>query len=154
MVFIIFYMAENNKSLKLENQLCFALYVCSKEIIRNMKPFLEDLGLTYTSYITLMALWEKDGIPVNELGSQLYLDSGTLTPLLKKMEKDGFIIRKRSEQDERTVIISLTEKGRSVKISCADIRSKMSGKTTITHEDVEEILPKLHGLISCLTNNK
>lgn len=144
-------MDTNNEQLKLENQLCFALYVCSKEIIRCMKPYLEKIGLTYTSYIALMGLWEEDGISVNELGNKLYLDSGTLTPLLKKMEKDGLIVRKRSEKDERTVIISLTEKGRAIKISCADVRSKVSGNVAITHETVQEILPKLHNLISALT---
>lgn len=144
-------MDTNNEQLKLENQLCFALYVCSKEIIRCMKPYLEKIGLTYTSYIALMGLWEEDGISVNELGNKLYLDSGTLTPLLKKMEKDGLIVRKRSEKDERTVIISLTEKGRAIKISCADVRSKVSGNVAITHETVQEILPKLHKLISALT---
>ena len=144
-------MDTNNEQLKLENQLCVALYVCSKEIIRCMKPYLEKIGLTYTSYIALMGLWEEDGISVNELGNKLYLDSGTLTPLLKKMEKDGLIVRKRSEKDERTVIISLTEKGRAIKISCADVRSKVSGNVAITHETVQEILPKLHNLISALT---
>ena len=144
-------MDSKNEPLKLENQLCFALYVCSKEIIRCMKPYLEKIGLTYTSYIALMGLWEEDGISVNELGNKLYLDSGTLTPLLKKMEKDGLIVRKRSEKDERTVIISLTEKGRAIKISCADVRSKVSGNVAITHETVQEILPKLHNLISALT---
>ncbi|MCR4626232.1 MAG: MarR family transcriptional regulator [Treponema sp.] len=144
-------MDSKNEPLKLENQLCFALYVCSKEIIRCMKPYLEKIGLTYTSYIALMGLWEEDGISVNELGNKLYLDSGTLTPLLKKMEKDGLIVRKRSEKDERTVIISLTEKGRAIKISCADVRSKVSGNVAITHETVEDILPKLHALISSLT---
>ena len=144
-------MDSNNEQLKLENQLCFALYVCSKEIIRCMKPYLEKIGLTYTSYIALMGLWEEDGISVNELGNKLYLDSGTLTPLLKKMEKDGLIVRKRSEKDERTVIISLTEKGRAIKINCAEVRSKVSGNVAITHETVEDILPKLHALISSLT---
>ena len=79
--------------LNLDNQLCFALYVCSKEIIRIYKPYLDPLGLTYTGYITMMALWEKDGVLVKDLGSRLFLDSGTLTPLLKKMEKEGFLTR-------------------------------------------------------------
>ena len=84
----------------LDNQLCFALYVCSKEIIRKYQPLLEPLGLTYTSYITLMCLWEKDNVSVKELGKRLFLDSGTLTPLLKKMEGQGLVLRTRSKKDE------------------------------------------------------
>ncbi|MBP5272403.1 MAG: MarR family transcriptional regulator, partial [Clostridia bacterium] len=79
--------------LKLDNQLCFSLYVCSKEVIKRYKPLLEPYGLTYTGYITMMALWEKDNVNVKELGSRLFLDSGTLTPLLKKLEAQGYVER-------------------------------------------------------------
>lgn len=103
-----------NEALKLDNQICFALYVCSKEVIKKYKPLLDDLGLTYTGYITLLALWEKDNISVNKLGERLYLDSGTLTPLLKKLESKGLITRKRGE-DERIVYIRLTDEGRQLK---------------------------------------
>jgi len=141
-------MQGNDDSLKLENQICFALYVCSKEIIRTMKPFLAKLGLTYTAYIVLLALWEKDHISVNELGNRLYLDSGTLTPLLKKMEKDGFVVRKRSEKDERTVIISLTEKSQAIKADCAANRTKMLCENALATKEGVEILPRLHNLLS------
>lgn len=111
--------------LKLDNQICFALYVCSKEIIKKYRPFLEPLGLTYTGYITLLALWEKDKISVKELGEKLYLDSGTMTPLLKKLEKDGLLTRHRSEKDERSVMVELTQKGRELKQKAAEIPVKM-----------------------------
>ena len=97
--------------LKLDNQLCFAVYVASKEIIKQYKPFLDPLGLTYTQYITLLALWEKSDISVKELGQRLFLDSGTLTPLLKKLEAMNLIERVRSSDDERLIIVSLTKKG-------------------------------------------
>ena len=101
--------------LKLDNQLCFAVYVASKEIIKQYKPFLDPLGLTYTQYITLLALWEKSDISVKELGQRLFLDSGTLTPLLKKLEAMNLIERVRSSDDERLIIVSLTKKGLDLK---------------------------------------
>ena len=104
---------EDFNPLALDNQLCFALYVCSKEIIRKYNPLLEPLGLTYTAYITLLCLWEKDNVPVKELGNRLFLDSGTLTPLLKKMETQGLVTRTRNEKDERTVYIQLTKEGKA-----------------------------------------
>ena len=106
---------ENNQLLKLDNQLCFALYVCSKEVIKKYKPLLEPLGLTYTGYIALLALWENDNVTVKELGERLYLDSGTLTPVLKKLESAGYIERRRGEKDERTVRIILTKEGEALK---------------------------------------
>jgi len=101
--------------LKLDNQLCFALYVTSKEVIKKYKPLLDPLGLTYTAYITLLALWEQDHITLKELGQRLYLDSGTLTPLLKKLEAKGLLIRQRSPKDERRVYIILTQQGKALK---------------------------------------
>ena len=106
---------------KLDNQLCFALYVCSKEAVRKYKPYLDPFGLTYTGYITMMCLWEKDGVNVKELGKRLFLDSGTLTPLLKKLEGQGYVERKRDSHDERNMIVSLTEKGQELKKEAADI---------------------------------
>lgn len=88
-------------SLKLENQLCFPLYACSKEVVKKYRPLLDELDITYTQYITMMVLWEKKEINVRDLGKILYLDSGTLTPLLKKLEKKGYISRKRNSEDER-----------------------------------------------------
>lgn len=104
----------NDELLKLDNEVGFALYACSKGLIRKYNPVLERLGLTYTSYLVMLALWEQDGVSVSELGKKLYLDSGTLTPLLKKMEKQGLLLRRRDEEDERVVLIALTPKGRGL----------------------------------------
>lgn len=134
----------------LDNQLCFALYVCSKEIIRKYKPYLDPLGLTYTSYITMMALWEKDGVLVKDLGSRLFLDSGTLTPLLKKMEKDGFICRTHSTDDERSIIITLTQKGRELKEKCRDIPKNVACCAKLSKENAEIIRTYLHSIMKCI----
>lgn len=101
----------NYDALKLKNQLCFPLYAVSKEVTRLYKPFLDPLNLTYTQYITMMVLWENDGLNVKSLGEKLFLDSGTLTPLLKKLEIQGLLTRTRSKDNERNVFINLTEKG-------------------------------------------
>ncbi len=106
---------DREHTLQLDNEMGFALYACSKELIRKYAPVLEQLELTYTSYLAMLALWERDGLCVSDLGRRLYLDSGTLTPLLKKMEKQGLVERRRSEEDERTVRIFLTEKGRALR---------------------------------------
>ncbi|MDF2472397.1 MAG: transcriptional regulator [Anaerocolumna sp.] len=125
----------NYDKLKLDRQLCFPLYVTSKELIKNYKPLLDPLGITYTQYITFMALWEEDNITVKELGQKLYLDSGTLTPLLKKMELQGFITRERSTTDERTVYIKLTEKGLELRDKAAHIPDKMVACLPVSMEE-------------------
>ena len=121
--------------LKLENQLCFPLYACSKEIIRQYKPFLDEIDLTYTQYIAMMVLWEKKRMNVKELGESLYLDSGTLTPLLKKLESKGLITRKRSDKDERNLIATITEEGEKLKEQAVDIPFEMAGCTNLTAEE-------------------
>ena len=98
----------------LENQLCFRLYSASKEIVRRYKPFLDPLGLTYTQYIAMMAIWSAESMSVKELGAQLGLDSSTLTPVLKKLQSDGYITRERSTEDERVMIATLTDEGRDL----------------------------------------
>ena len=133
--------------LKLDNQLCFPLYVCSKEIVRKYKPFLDELDITYTQYITLMALWEKGVLSVNELGKQLYLDSGTLTPLLKTLEAKGFVVRKRDTDDERNVIISLTDEGLQLRERAVAIPAKMGACLNIKPEDAAELYRILHTLM-------
>jgi DNA-binding MarR family transcriptional regulator len=125
----------NYDMLKLENQLCFPLYACSKEIIRKYKPFLDPLGLTYTQYITLMALWEEDNVTVKSLGEKLYLDSGTLTPLLKKMEGQNFIKRVRSADDERNVYIKLTEAGNLLKDKASSVPEEIGKCVSVSHEE-------------------
>jgi DNA-binding MarR family transcriptional regulator len=103
------------EALVLDNQLCFALYAASRRVIQLYTPLLEPLDLTYTQYVTLMVLWEENRLPVKELGQRLMLDSGTLTPLLKKMEQKGLVTRRRSKEDERSVLVEITEKGRTLK---------------------------------------
>lgn len=107
--------------LKLDYQVCFKLYVASKEIIRKYNPLLEELDLTYTQYITMLALWEKDQISVKELGEKLYLDSGTLTPLLNKLKSKGLINKVKQEKDGRELILLLTKKGIELKKKALNI---------------------------------
>ena len=97
-------MNDKYDAIKLENQICFPLYACAKEIVRRYKPFLDELDLTYTQYITMMVLWEEKEMNVKELGKRLYLDSGTLTPVLKRLEQKGLVIRKRNSKDERAKV--------------------------------------------------
>ncbi len=113
-------------ALKLKNQICFPLYACSREIIKQYKPFLDEIDLTYTQYIAMMVLWEKKSLTVKELGHCLFLDSGTLTPLLKKMEGKGLITRKRSETDERNLIVTITEKGEQLKEKAVKIPQQIA----------------------------
>ena len=125
--------------IRLENQLCFPLYVCSKEIVRRYKPYLDELNLTYTQYIAMMVLWEEREVTVTELGKQLFLDSGTLTPLLKKLEQKGFVTRKRMESDERNVCISITDKGDRLKEEAVKIHEKMSCCISLNPEEVKTL---------------
>jgi len=113
--------------LKLDYQVCFKLYVASKEIIRKYTPLLEKLDLTYTQYITMLALWEKDQISVKELGEKLYLDSGTLTPLLNKLKSKGLIDKTKQEKDGRELILSLTKKGIELKEKALNIPEAIAG---------------------------
>ena len=101
--------------LKLENQICFPLYAAAKEIVRKYKPILDELDLTYTQYIAMMVLWEKEKVSVKELGEKLYLDSGTLTPVVKSLEQKGYVARARPPSDERVLQVALTDKGRDLK---------------------------------------
>ena len=134
--------------LKLENQLCFPLYVCSKEIVRRYAPFLEPLGLTYTQYITLMALWEYGSMSVKDLGSKLHLDSGTLTPLLKKLEEKDYVRRVRSKDDERSVTIELTDKGIALKDEAKKIPESMGSCINITYEEFVTMQSLLNKIIN------
>ena len=130
---------EKYDCLKLENQLCFPLYACSKEIVRKYTPFLNALDLTYTQYIALMVLWEKKETTVSELGRCLYLDSGTLTPLLKKLESKGLLTRKRSAEDERTVIVTVTDAGMALREKALEIPPQVGSCVRLSKEDAEEL---------------
>ena len=130
---------ENYHPLKLENQVCFPLYVIAKEIIGLYRPFLDELQITYSQYLVMMVLWEKDGLTVNQVGEKLYLDSGTLTPLLKKLEIKGFVIRKRKKEDERVVEVFLADQGRTLQQKACEIPAKMQEKLNLTTEDLLEL---------------
>ena len=133
--------------LRLENQLCFPLYACARETIKLYKPYLDELDLTYTQYIAMMVLWEKKSVTVKELGAVLHLDSGTLTPLLKKMEAKGLLSRRRSAEDERSLIVSLTEEGAALRERAVDIPAKMSPCVNLEPEEARELYRLLYKLL-------
>ncbi len=126
---------QENSTLKLENRICFLLYAASRDVIKSYKPYLDDMGLTYTQYITMIVMWEEKSITVKELGKRLYLDSGTLTPLLKKMEAKGLLTRKRSFEDERNLIVTVTEEGERLKEMADGVPEKILAGSEISLEE-------------------
>ena len=140
-------MEEKYEPLKLSKQLCFPLYACSREMIKLYKPFLDELGLTYTQYITMMVLWEHKAMTVKGLGQELYLDSGTLTPLLKKLEEKGLVTRRRSDQDERNLIVTITESGEAMKDAALHIPAEMTKCINLSKEDIRALYRMLHQLL-------
>ncbi|MBE6514828.1 MAG: MarR family transcriptional regulator [Thermoplasmata archaeon] len=145
---------EGYECLKLENQLCFPLYVCAKEVVRRYRPLLDDLGLTYTQYIAMMALWEHRTLSVKEMGRLLYLDSGTLTPLLKKMEEMGLVTRSRDPSDERVLMVSLTDKGEAMRDRAADVPASVASCVSISSEDALALKRILDGLMATFRENE
>ena len=137
--------------LKLDCQYCFPLYACSRELIKEYKPFLDELDLTYTQYLTMLVLWEKKAINVKALGDQLFLDSGTLTPLLKKLEAKGLVSRKRSCEDERNLIVSITESGEELKERAVTIPAQVAKCSNLTDDEKETVY---HLLYKFLNRNK
>lgn len=125
--------------LRLENQFCFLLYAASREITQIYKPLLDELDITYPQYLVLIVLWEKDKQTVNQIGEKLLLDSGTLTPLLKRLEQKELVNRKRSSVDERIVEISLTKKGANIKEKAECIPSKMAGQLDISLKEAKTL---------------
>ena len=136
--------------LKLEHQLCFAVYACSKEMTKLYREHLEELNLTFPQYLVMLVLWEKDEQTVSGLGEKLYLDSGTLTPMLKRMEQTGLVQRVRLKDDERKVAISLTEKGKALKKQAACIPTSVAPKFGITKEEYLNLLMKLNQITTQL----
>ena len=134
-------------ALKIENQLCFPLYVCSREVIKQYTPFLDEIGLTYTQYITMMVLWEQKEIQVKELGQKLFLDSGTMTPVLKKLEEKGLVSRRRSKEDERNLIVSLTDEGKSLKKKAAGIPAQLAQYLSLDSEEAAELYRILYKIL-------
>ena len=141
---------EKNKydALKLGVQLCFPLYACAKETVRLYKPYLDELRLTYTQYITMLVLWEEEKLTVKDLGKRLYLDSGTLTPLLKKLEAKGLLLRERSKEDERNLIITLTEEGVAMKDRALHIPHEMVKCVDLDMEERVVLYKLLYKLLS------
>lgn len=135
------------ESLKLENQLCFPLYVCSKEIIKKYKPFLDEIDLTYTQYITMMVLWSCDEINIKNLGEKVFLDSGTLTPVIKKLEEKGYLERKRNKNDRRNLIVSLTENGKDLSKKAKDIPLKIGKCLNLNSEEAKQLYELLYKVI-------
>jgi len=133
--------------LKLENQLCFPLYACARETIKLYTPLLERLDLTYTQYITMLVLWEKKSINVKTLGEVLYLDSGTLTPLLKKLEGKGLVTRQRSKEDERNLIVELTETGEQMRDEALSIPAAMAKCVSLEPEEAHTLYRLLYKLL-------
>lgn len=133
--------------LKLENQLCFPLYAAAREIVNRYKPMLDKIDLTYTQYIALMVLWEHKSINVKELGKHLYLDSGTLTPLLKRLESKGFVTRERSREDEREVIITITETGEKLREEALTIPEQMGSCIPFSPEEASTLYTLLYKLL-------
>lgn len=144
----------NYEILKLENQLCFPLYVAAKEIVSQYKPFLDDVGLTYTQYIAMMVLWDKKMISVKDLGCYLYLDSGTLTPLLKRLEIKGYIRRIRSEEDERIVNIHITHEGEQLKDRAIEVPGKIINCLSLSQEESQALYQLLYKLINSMDCKK
>lgn len=136
--------------LKLKNQLCFPLYAASKEIVKHYKPFLDELNMTYTQYIAMMVMWEHNELTVKELGQYLYLDSGTLTPLLKTMEKKGWVERNRSKEDERVLIVTVTDAGEALKEKAVRVPEQMSGCVKLEPEEAAQLYKILNKILDNL----
>ena len=145
---------KNYDSLKLSHQLCFPLYACARETIKLYTPHLDKLGLTYTQYITMMVLWEQKSLTAKELGRILYLDSGTLTPLLKKLEAKHLLTRKRSEMDERNLIVSVTPEGEALKEEALHIPETMAKCVNLDHDERLALYQMLYKLLEIVDSEK
>ncbi len=147
-------MYDYREAMKLENQLCFPLYAAARNVTGLYTPWLKPLGLTYTQYIVLLVLWEKDGISVTEIGERLKLDNGTLSPLLKKLEQAGYLSRQRSHEDERVVTIRLTEAGKDLQEKAKDVPLKVAGCIDLPPEKARTLYALLHELMDNQKNKK
>ena len=141
-------MSNKYDRLKLANQLCFPLYAASKEIVRHYKPFLDELDMTYTQYIAMMVLWEHKEVTVKELGQYLYLGSGTLTPLLKTMEKKGWVERNRSKEDERVLNVTITEQGDALREKAVCVPEQMAACVKLEPEEAAELYRILNKILA------
>ena len=140
----------NYEALKLENQLCFPLYACAREVVKKYKPFLDDIDLTYTQYVTMMVLWEKPSVTSKEIGERLHLDSGTLTPVIKKLAEKGLVTRARSAEDERNLVVTLTDAGLALRDRAACIPGQMGQCICLSPEDAGTLYRILYQLLGSM----
>lgn len=140
-------MQEKYEGLRLDNQLCFPLYAVSKEIIRKYRPFLDKLDLTYTQYLTMLVLWEHDKMNVKELGAELFLDSGTLSPVLKSLENKNYITRTRDKDDERILTICLTELGNKLKDKAVAIPKHVANSLGLVQKEALDLYKLLYKVL-------
>ena len=145
-------MYDYHEAMKLANQLCFPLYAAARSVTGLYTPWLKPLGLTYTQYIVLLVLWEKDGISVTEIGEKLMLDNGTLSPLLKKLEQAGYVARQRSQEDERVVVITLTDAGKALQEKAKDIPLRVGSCIDLPPEKAETLYTLLYELLNSRKN--
>ena len=143
-----------HEAMKLSNQLCFPLYAAARTIVSYYTPYLKPLGLTYTQYLVFLVLWEKDGLTVGEICDRLMLDTGTVTPMLKKMETSGYIERHRSGNDDRVVLITLTDKGRALQEKVKDVHDKVACCIDYPPEKAEALYGLLYELPPKVQRNK
>ena len=139
-------------ALKLENQLCFPLYACAREVVKRYKPFLDAIDLTYTQYVTMMVLWEKPKVTSKEIGEKLHLDSGTLTPVIKKLAAKGLVTRSRDAVDERNLMVTLTDRGAALRDAAADIPGKMAGCLPLTPDEAATLYRILYKMLDKTTD--
>ncbi len=137
-----------HEAMKLANQLCFPLYAAARNVAGLYTPWLKPLGLTYTQYLVFLVLWEKDGLSVTEIGEKLMLDNGTLSPLLKKMEQAGLLERQRSHEDERVVVVTLTEEGRALQEKAKDVPIQVAGCIDLPPEKAQMLYALLYELLN------
>ncbi|MBQ9168230.1 MAG: MarR family transcriptional regulator [Oscillospiraceae bacterium] len=137
----------NYDVLKIENQICFPLYACSREIIKSYKPFLDEIDLTYTQYIAMMVLWEHKTMNVKTMGEILYLDSGTLTPLLKKLESKGLVTRQRSAADERNLVVTITDAGEALKEKAITVPAAIAKCSNLQPEEAAMLYRILYKML-------
>ena len=137
-------------SLKLENQLCFPLYACAREIVKRYKPYLDEIDLTYTQYITMMVLWEHGQVTLKQLGDRLFLDSGTLTPVLKSLETKGYVRRFRSREDERILEVEITDKGEQLRDRALAIPQAVAGCVKLDTEEAMELYRLLYKVLASM----
>ena len=145
---------ENQETPKLGNQLCIPFYVIAKEITGMYRPYLEELDITYSQYLVMMVLWEFERLTVNQIGEKLYLDSGTLTPLLKRLEAKSYIVRHRKKEDERVVEVFLTEEGNQLQKKACIIPGKMQDKLNLSEDDLVALKETINKLLIKIESKK